>query len=797
MRQLLFAICIFTFLSNCSHDSNRRNKLSDFIPNNSAFIIKTESVETLESDLKNNDFIAELASTKLINSLKKEFKKFDSLNINEEAIICISDDNNFSLITKLSEEIFLNDSLKKTTEEFYKTTVDSILIASTSKEIIDEITIQKKYNKPDFERLFNSSNPENSFSLFINSNITKPVMDSIFNCEAYSFDKFSDWVAIDFDLQQDIILGNGVAIVTDTIPKLIDIFKNTIPQENKTHLFAPSNCDGFISLTFDDFDIFYHNLNKYNSTISENTSNLDLFNSINEIGLIYSKDNTALVLQSTDIIETKDALLSEQNVANNFREINIYNFGKKELFKSILTPFVSNGFNKYIVLNEAIIFGDSEELLINIITDKQNKKSLDNSEVYQDNISYLSDESSMLFVANNENFKSVLANYSSEKFKKEIENLNLKSYQFSALQFVRDNDFAHVNTIIKKNKSKVNKNSISQEFNIVLDDDILNTPQIVKNHRNNQKEIIVQDIKNNLYLISNRGKVLWKKKLNGNILGEVEQIDIYKNGRLQLAFATPKRVYILDRNGKEVKPFSLKFNDEITQPLSVFDYDNKKNYRFFVVQGKETLMMDTKGKTVKGFKFKKANSKIVTQPKHFRIGTKDYIVFASGKKLNILDRTGKTRINVNKDFNFSDNDIYLYKGYFCFTNINGQLVQVDQKGRVNIQNLVLPRDHSLATTSKTLVTLADNTLVIKGKKVELEFGNYTEPSIFYLRDKIYIALTELQSGKVYLFDSQAKLIQNFPVYGNSTLQLDNLDRDRNLEFVVKGDNKSIILYQLN
>ena len=216
-----------------------------------------------------------------------------------------------------------------------------------------------------------------------------------------------------------------------------------------------------------------------------------------------------------------------------------------------------------------------------------------------------------------------------------------------------------------------------------------------------------------------------------------------------------------------------------------------------MVQGKETLMMNSKGKTVKGFTFKKANSNIVTQPKHFRIGTKDYIVFASGKKLNILDRTGKIRIKVNKDFNFSDNNIHLYKGYFSFTNTTGQLVQVDQKGRVNIQNLLLPRDHSLMTTSKTLVTLADNKLSIKGKTIELDFGNFTEPRIFYLHDKIYIALTELQSQKVYLFDSQAKLLTNFPVYGSSILQLDNIDKDRNLEFVVKGDNKSIILYQLN
>ncbi|MBT8394671.1 MAG: ribonuclease HII, partial [Bacteroidia bacterium] len=281
------------------------------------------------------------------------------------------------------------------------------------------------------------------------------------------------------------------------------------------------------------------------------------------------------------------------------------------------------------------------------------------------------------------------------------------------------------------------------------------------------------------------------------VLGNVEQIDIYKNGRLQLAFATPKRVYVLDRNGKEVNPFPIKFNDEITQPLSVFDYDKKKNYRFFVVQNKETLMMDVRGKTVKGFTFKKANSNIITQPKHFRIGTKDYIVFASGKKLNILDRTGKTRIQVKRDFSFSDNEIYLYKGYFSFTNIKGQLVQVDQKGRVNYKNLLLPRDHDLTTTSKTLVALADNRLKIKSNDIELDFGNYTEPKIYYLKDKIYVAVTELQSQKAYLFDTQTQIIPNFPVYGNSTLELDNLDKDRELEFVVKGEANSLVLYQIN
>ena len=102
----------------------------------------------------------------------------------------------------------------------------------------------------------------------------------------------------------------------------------------------------------------------------------------------------------------------------------------------------------------------------------------------------------------------------------------------------------------------------------------------------------------------------------------------------------------------------------------------------------------------------------------------------------------------------------------------------------------------MQTTSKTLVTLSDNNLAIKTKKnYELDFGNYTAPKIFYLNDKIYITLTDLQTQKVYLFDSQSRLINNFPVYGNSSIDLANIDSDNKLEFVVKGESNSIIVLQ--
>ena len=91
----------------------------------------------------------------------------------------------------------------------------------------------------------------------------------------------------------------------------------------------------------------------------------------------------------------------------------------------------------------------------------------------------------------------------------------------------------------------------------------------------------------------------------------------------------------------------------------------------------------------------------------------------------------------------------------------------------------------------------DNILSIREKRVELELGIYTQPKIFYIYDKIYITVTDLQHHKIYMFDSQAKSIPNFPVFGSSTIDLNDTNNDKKLEFVTKDKNNSLLIYQIN
>ncbi|MDG1730647.1 MAG: ribonuclease HII [Algibacter sp.] len=810
MRLFCFSLLLI-FIFGCSKSNPEHSNLLNFVPKNTFIIIKASHKESLKSSINNSDFLQQISKTTIYENLEQQLKPLSNLNPSHDILICFSKDDNdslhYSFITKLTKNLFVTDSLPNYTEEvlafenksiikskidndiLYNAIIDSTFFASSSKTIVDN-AFDNINEDLRLKKIYNTASNDKTFSM-----VLKPSVDfnpSFFIEDSLTFNRFTEYIAIDVELNQNDTYFNGITKATDSTQSLINIFKNTIPQVNQIQDITPSNSDGFMSFSFDDFKTFKANLSKFNKTDSI-PNNTTLFEAIIEAGVIYEDENRAIVLNSTDVIATSDALLGEQTVADTYREIDIYKFSDSALFAETFMPLISaNNSNLYFVLDNFFVFANNLEMLQNIIANYQNKTTVSHTTNFKDVKKKLSDASSLLQVTNASTLKGIL-----NKNIARNSNYSLNSFKTSAIQFIYDNNFAHVNGIIKKNKTRASLNSVSEELNIKLDKDILITPQLVKNHITKQKEIVVQDINNNLYLISNKGKILWKKQLQGPVLGKIEQIDIYKNGRLQLAFATPNRIYVLDRNGKEVRPFSLKFNDEITQPLAVFDYDKRKNYRLLITQGKNVLMYDVKGKKVRGFTFKSANNTIICQPKHFRIGSKDYITLKTKSKLYILDRLGKTRVKPKQSFSYSNQHVFLYNNTFTTTTAAGDLISVDSRGNVSSRNLNLSKNHHIETTSKTLVAQAENKLTIKNKTTELDFGDYSNPKIFYINNKIYVSSTDLQSHKIYLFDSQSKLLPNFPVYGNSTIELDNIDKDNNLEFITKGEPNTIILYQIN
>lgn len=803
---------LFLFICNCSNDKTNHSKLFDFIPENTSVLLKVPNLEILKNSIENNQFFDNVSKTNSYKKLEGQLHSLELINPESNLFIALHKDEldslQYAFITKYSEGLFVRDSVTNYMEEtltfnkksiikstlnnqtFYSAIIDSTFFSSSSKEIVEGAFNFKNSNEA-LEKIYKTTSDDKTISIILKSD-ENHFITSFFPENKLPLKTFAEYMAIDVDINQDEILFNGITQANDSTKSFINVFKNTIAQENQIQHVTPYNADGMLSFTFNNYENFRSNLVKFKPTDTLKNS-FNLFDNVIEVGVIYNSHNRTIVLNSLDAASTEDALISEQNIIDTFRQVDLYSFSKLDLFKTAFGPLITfNNATTYCILDNFFVFSDDLKMIQNIISNYQNKTTLSEQTYFNDIKDQLSDASSLLMVVNPSLLNSVL-----HKNLNDYIPLPLDKYKASALQFVYDSNFAHVNGIIKKSKIKAALNSISEELNIKLDDDLLNTPQFVTNHLNRQKDIVVQDIKNNLYLISNSGKIRWKKRLDGPVLGQIEQIDIYKNGRLQLAFATPHRVYLIDRNGNDVSPYPGKFNDAITQPLSVFDYDKNKNYRLLVTQGSNLLMYDKNLKSVNGFKFKSANKTILNQPQHFRIGNKDYIVFNTENKMYILDRTGKTRVTPKTSSSFSKEAIYLYRNKFTTTSPDGHLITIDSKGNSVSQNLNLSNQHHIETSSKTLVTLSENKLTIKGNHYELDYGIYTKPTLFYLQDKIYVSVTDLQTQKIYVFDSNAKLLPNFPVYGNSSIMLDNFDGDRDLEFIVKGDDNAIILYQIN
>lgn len=821
LKLWLGSIAIILFWS-CQPDIKPPNTLVEYIPQDAQIVFKINDLTKAKSVLRDNEFLKKNDSIRLI----QYFKDLEVINQSkeEEAVLCFSpvgkNSYEFTYISKFDPAILSSDSLQTKNIEnltydkksFYKITSndhtffaaqqDSILVASSSQLLIEN-AIRLEKNKvviaDDLRKAFEVSDSKSAVSILLdgqklgnihNRLLPKKVLSSLKN--------FSSWISADASVSQNAIYINGVAIARDSLSSTIDIFDNTIPQENKLALITPATAQGFISFTYDDFGILKKNLafaqDREISTIPDVLDNI--LGQSSEFGLLYLENETLLALTAIDA-KLVDEKLGGSSVEA-YRDVTILSYDRPEVFAQTLRPLIPDfEANFYIKHKDHFIFSPTKNGLQTIIANLLNKSVWSSEGHYKSCLDKLSSTSSILVAGKTKTVKSYLADHSEENEQSNFKNLQIGGYESGMLQIVKEDHFAHLHGVFQKNTLAHNTAPISQSSSTTLENDLYTHPILVKNHRSKGLDVAIQDMANQLYLISDKGVIFWKKQIDGPIMGDIKQIDIYKNGRYQLLFNTQNTLYLVDRNGEDVRGYPIAFDEPMTLPLALFDYDKNKKYRILLTQGNKTTMLDGKGKVVTGFRFKETETNQIISPTHIRIGRKDHLVFAQENgKLTILDRLGKNRITVKENIDFSKNPWYLYQGKFTSIDKNGALVQVDTKGAVSRNTFASSTNNQLVATSKSLVTLAENKLTIKGQTIELEFGVYTAPKLFYIKDKIYITVTDTQAKKVYMFDSNAKLFPNFPVYGTSAVSLGNMDKDPKLEFTVKGENNSVLIYEM-
>ncbi len=782
----------------------------DFVPQETSVILKISNWEGLQADIENSSLLSKFDKTIPYLFFSKDATLLKNLHPNSQSILCINTINDslsaYTFISKQTTNLFQPDSIQDKVIEtleiggqsFQRITIDkktafaaildSVFVASSSQQILMDILNGKTEREETFKKVFDLPTSSDLTALLRGNKVAITDSSSV---------DFTSWTAMDISIAPESFKATGITLATDTIPQLLNVFEGQVPQQNDLAALVPIDAMSAMSFTFDDAEKLQAQLRNFRGD-KETVKPTGIFGSINEVGTIGMKNETAIFIKSIDASLTSDALARFVSIESSFREVEIKSFSEPQLFQKTFYPLINAEKANYVFqLDNFFVFTESEASAQNLIASFQNASTLKNTSYFEKTAQNLSSASSLLIFKMQGDFSETISGFFNVKSQKSFKNISLAKYPLAALQFSFDRNFAHVTLSCReegKTETKSIANTVSEKFNINLENSVLGSPQIIGDNGN----VAVQDISNKLYYISENGKILWSKNLGSPILGKIEEVDIYGKGNKQMAFATKNSVYILDRNGKEAKGFPIKFKDEITQPLSVFDYDNNRKYRFMVVQGKEVLLYDKEGKTVRGFAFSKAKSKIVQPPTHIRIGKKDYIVIAEENgTLNILSRVGRPRVSVSKKFNFSEIPVTLEDNTFVVITEENTKERISEDGKVSSQNVNVGSNYWFVINRNTKATLDDNLLRIDGKLVELPMGLYSKPQLFDIHQKTYATITEIQEKKVYVFNSNGNLINGFPIYGTSEASMGKNDSKNGIRLAVKGDPKGVIVYDIN
>lgn len=817
MRVKFLIVLVIVFLG-CSPEEKKTPELMECVPQNTLAIIQVNDqnmvVNTLTNlTLLNNTLqvnaelyqkvktvIPQIFSPKSLLLFTPEGKSEIAVTFLSKKAVNDSIPNNFSSDLEYNGIAIQIDSFEK--GSLYSSEVNGILISSSSQLIIENCIRNIQDKKPgiqegEFYTLAKLGDDNAPVTLLIHRDF-KSILANTFPYVPL-FPGLSDsWMAFDFNTSKVPFSLNGVGFINDSLPDNLGLLKGLQPLSLLTPEVAPQNFDGFLALAIDDYKALEDNFKQFsrNKNIAISKIDFTFLSVTDEIAWVDHNNQKALLIHLRNNENKSPALFPDGEQRSEFRSIGIYQHKLPEDLIQLSNSFASPLKVEFSAqLDDFILFAENETFLKQLIGNYLDGATLARDLNFKNAKMSLADESTFLWLGKTENLAS---HWKSNLNTKAWESIEMDQYPIALLQGVSESGFVQMYFTLQKNNPEQKKNSVSQQYTFSTDAPVKRAPQWVKNHRNKTMDIVIQDEKNVLYLFSNTGKLFWKKQLPGPIIGVIEQVDLYKNRRLQLAFRTPDRFMILDRNGNIVPPFDINIEGTAPQHLSVFDYDLNRDYRFLLSQGKSVKMYDNRGRLVSGFQLKSVNQPLQHPAKHIRIGTKDFIVIQEVTgKVRILNRQGKDRVILKSNLKTSDNPIFEYRSTFSGTTHTGDFFQIDTNGNIITQPLGLQSDHQIDMTSKSIVTLSENKLDIKGIPVLLPFGRYTPPKIYYLNNTIYIVLTDLDSQKVYAYYSNGMAVGGFPVYGSSSIDLTNSDDDSALEMLVQSEPNSFMIYQIN
>ena len=660
---------------------------------------------------------------------------------------------------------------------------------SDSKILLENsIRLHNAPNRPDenLQKLYDSKS--GPFQFFINERSQALLAEKFKTTVPFSLSDFSTWTIIQPETENGNTVLETTGLLTSGKFTKMSLISDQTQDLSKLLSNLPLAMIGASIYGFD-VDLFSAVRNRYNAQHNLPSPPIDsLLMQAQAVAKVHTLQGQIAVLDMTGVEDIVPILEKNAEATRRVRETMAYQFSKEKSIESLGAPLLDLPTLTHASLVKNMLFlAPSENSLTELLTQLSNGYSLGSDEQFEGLLDEIPNESSLLYVGVESFFSKQINSLLTDDLRIEANDefpfwlgIGLVESGVAQIQFKQVSKQGKIeNKRPKLLFSTPNENAITQGPNAVL------------NHLNRSMEWVVQDEKHNLTLISSTGKSTWTRPIGSPIQFPIQQVDLYKNSRLQMAYNTKNGFEVIDRNARPVPPFTLKLNNPT--PLAVFDYENTRDYRLLFIDQNKLELRDRKFQKVSGFNRTKANLKYA--PKHIRIGTKDYIaMIEKSGKLLLLDRRGNVRIKTPNDLVMSS-DVYLHQNGFVGLDDKNRLFRIEINGKISYRTLPFETPYQVRARGKNLVLLTENKLEINSRLLELDFGLYGEPSIHVVNNRTLISLVDEQEEKVYVFDRKGNLLPHFPIYGAGPVTVDS-DRKGNVFLATTGENNSLVVYQI-
>lgn len=146
---------------------------------------------------------------------------------------------------------------------------------------------------------------------------------------------------------------------------------------------------------------------------------------------------------------------------------------------------------------------------------------------------------------------------------------------------------------------------------------------------------------------SQRG--LWAIPFETPLCGFVGEVDFFKNDKIQMAFVSGDKFYLLDKLARFVRGYPVTLPKKVVYGPKVMDLKGDKNYTIMVLNEDNSISWYTiDGKRVEGWKDIKAPEFIKELPQLTRIGKNRYWVLKAPSQLRIYTMNGKEIVITDK-----------------------------------------------------------------------------------------------------------------------------------------------------